>query len=58
MIVQTSTDLQNWVSLAAAGGTEQKSAGPVSNGEPSVYQWEGTVPAAGARTWVRLKATR
>ena len=58
MIVQTSTDLQNWVSLAAAGGTEQKSPGPISNGEASVYQWEGTVPAAGTRIWVRLKATR
>ena len=58
MIVQASTDLQNWVSLAAAGGTEQKSPGPISNGEASVYQWEGNVPAAGERIWVRLKATR
>ena len=58
MIVQTSTDLQNWVPLAAAGGTEQKAPGPIGNGEISVYQWEGTLPATGGRIWVRLKATR
>ncbi|MCF7732532.1 MAG: hypothetical protein K9N23_12645 [Akkermansiaceae bacterium] len=58
MVLQTSTDLRNWVSLAAAGGSEQKSAGPVGNGEFSVYQWEGTLPATDTRRWVRLKVTR
>ena len=58
MIVQTSSDLQTWVSLTSAGGSEVKSAGPVGNGEFGVFQWEGSVPAAAVRRWVRLKVTR
>ncbi len=58
LAVQVSTDLQTWQSLAAAGGSEAQAPGPIGNGEWSVYQWDGTVPATGVRTWVRLKATR
>ena len=56
LTVQTSQDLITWQTITAAGGSEQKAAGPVSNGDG--FQWQGWVPATGSRRYLRLKATR
>lgn len=55
LILQFSTNLQSWQTLAAAGGTEAIVPGSSLN-----FSWliEGSVPIPGTRGWVRLKATR